>query len=83
MAPAEPMWNMWNTYSPCRKGTRVCVRVCVSARRGVWVVEGGGVPMGVVGYGVGKRYGRVATWHVYGTWRGRGSGGAHGRMDTW
>ena len=53
-------------------GTRVCVRVCVSARRGVWVVGGGGVPMGVVGYGVGKQYGRVATWHVEGTGVRRG-----------
>ena len=60
-------------------GTRVCVRVCVSARGSVWVVGGGGVPLGVEGM---EWVSSMAAW-PRGTWRGRGSGGAHGRMDTW
>eukprot|EP00966_Prymnesium_polylepis_P209191 4845996-Prymnesium_polylepis.1 len=47
-------------------GAKVCVRVCESARGSTWVVGGGGVPMGMVGWGVGRQYGRVATWHVEG-----------------
>eukprot|EP00966_Prymnesium_polylepis_P126814 2932780-Prymnesium_polylepis.1 len=34
MAPAEPMWNMWNTYSPCRVAT--LVRVSARRPRGAW-----------------------------------------------
>eukprot|EP00966_Prymnesium_polylepis_P137337 3173566-Prymnesium_polylepis.1 len=58
-------------YESVCEGVCECPWKCMAGR-------GRGVPMGVVGYGVGKQYGWVATWYVEGAGVRRG---AHGRTD--